>query len=372
MGRTKSWAGSGKELAKLLEPLVKDRTRVFLKFSEVIKCELAKGSDQEIKDAHWLLELVHKCQENLSIKRTAWAECLGILAARFAEQKGWKLKGEDVPSYVHAMTNRCMNLCHVVAQGQIRHANVGWAKELPWRSAIAQQSRERLASSFSAGSSPVGAAPTEAADVAAPAGNGDLVEATRVDPLQYKCDWSSEMNQAFRIHVKDRKKKREFSIVVEAPDNGKVADSPDDPIAAVWRDGMTWVVIGMTRKDLDKAKASRKSSTRAAHWFSGTMPGTNNSLIVKTRIDAEPSPVLISLQEQGRQILQAAVRYYPTESQAAEMIVGIAKSYMAGIIQKEGLSAERDRQFNIAYGACEVLPPRAKRVLHVMAARGGF
>ena len=115
---------------------------------------------------------------------------------------------------------------------------------------------------------------------------------------------------------------------------------------AEWPDGHKYLVAGVTFASLSK----KPEATVEVH-IESEHKDTHHGITVKDRTDRQP---LISMYEQQRQVLQVSVNSFESHRQAAACMVGIAKQYCNGEVDKATLKELRDRTIPKKAGVSKV------------------
>ena len=193
-----------------------------------------------------ILNDLHELQPNLSFNRSQLQE---VMAKVFDQNyKEWKMNEKHKADYVEVMTRRIKNLARFVHQGET-HETL-WANDLPWvKKHLAEQAEPEK---------------------------------------DYFFGYDTEMQLAYRTHIKDKKKEKDFAMEVK-PQKGKGVTAP---CIATWADGMQRKVPELTYQafiDLQQGRQGAKAGTGKDHIegmeWTGTHPDTQHSIYLKMKPD---------------------------------------------------------------------------------------
>ena len=198
----------------------------------------------------------------------------------------WKMIPRHKQDYVETMTRRLLNICRVVSQACMKAEKKGqapaWVKELPWW-----------------------------------------------EKKKYLYKYNAELKIVERTTSPSARP--EPSLPISRPEGAADTDTP----VAEWPDGHKYLVAGVTFASL-----SKKPEAAVEVHFESEHKDTHHRVTVKDRTDRQP---LISMYEQQRQVLQLSVNSFESPRQAAAFMVGIAKQYCNGEVDKAMLKELRDR-----------------------------
>ena len=122
------------------------------------------------------------------------------------------------------------------------------------------------------------------------------------------------------------------------PASGK----PTDAMTAQWCDGATWAIACYTLGEHEAlaAASSAHSSGTLKLYFDSQHSTSHNRIIVKKREDRS---LLMSIYEQGRQVLQCTVKRFASEDDAGFFMAEIAEKYCKALIARSDLKILRNR-----------------------------
>jgi hypothetical protein len=294
------FSGNAEALLAIISPFACKKK--WLVYDECEKVKDAKTMPVHIAEQTELLRALHQVQPNLSFVRSVIATAMGNLFDNKAVELC--LKGEYRSSWIDVHTRRLMNLCHAVAQGIAKSANTPWVKELGLKGTVVPE---------------------------------PLLEEAK----EYTFGYDVELKKAWRQQAGSRSKK-EISDRMEVPENAL----PHHQVVAKWLDGASWnipdITVAMFKEMTDSV---RRGNTEALEFFSGEHCSSHHKIVVKARTDRQP---LMSMFEQGRQILQVAVARFDGKPEDATTLAGkfmanIATLYSQDKLQPADLKGHRDR-----------------------------
>ena len=270
------------DILDVLRPFAQQRS--WLRYDESAKPSDAKVDQELIKQPHVILSKLYEVAPNLTFTRSALISAIDMMFDEKAEE--WKMIPEHKQDYVETMTRRLLNICRVVSQACVQAEKKGqapaWVKELPW---------------------------------------------WKKKKYLYKCN--AELKIVERTTSPSARP--EPSLPISRLEGAVDTDTP----VAEWPDGHKYLVAGVTFASL-----SKKPEAAVEVHFESEHKDTHHRVTVKDRTDRQP---LISMYEQQRQVLQVSVNSFGSHRQAAAFMVGIAKQYCNGEVDKAMLKELRDR-----------------------------
>ena len=287
-----------------------------------------KGVDGNIE----FLEIIHDFQPNLSFSK----ETVTSVLKTIVKDNSMKFKDtKEKEQWIEAMSRRWRNLCRNVSQAEMREPMPKWMLTIiPWHWNDAQPSDQE----------------TQITDtISGDEGIGAFKNADEADgPIEYETSFSSELMLPLRQRIGGNG--------AWEPGMMDLSDLPDaSNIVGRWPDGFTVemketieFVKGLTRQ----SRSSGPEGSEGSLW-EGEHIATKHVLTLCQRPDRK---LLLSLFEQGRQILQVRMDHFgelddpntrlPRDSEilkkAVEFMKPIAELFAKNKIQKDELSSVRD------------------------------
>jgi hypothetical protein len=295
----------------VFEPLAIDRS--FVKYDETDKVQDSKLHTDKIAAMHPLLAGLYELDDKLSFKKSVLSAAFSALFARKSVTWGMNEKFEE--AWVKSMTNRVANACRQVNQGMMKSKHPSWVEQLPWMAGLARSG-------------------AEAAKAEEPADTDGKSE--------YFFGFDTEVRNAFRCKAESMDKK-ELAIDMYKPEGA----ASHDPVCAKWSDGMQHSISDITCGDFDKLMGGRESDKPPSKiFFDEEMKDTHHRVTVKPRPDRS---LLVSMYEQGKQILQIPVKHFgPEDSEeamekAASMMIILAKQFCSNELKRADLKDARTK-----------------------------
>jgi hypothetical protein len=217
-----------------------------------------------------LLKALQGVSQTLSFTRS----CVKSAMKSLSDKKHFVI-AEHTSSYVDIMTNRVLNMCHHVNQCMHKKPRPTWLQDMGLTMTPTQDD-----------------------------GSHDAKSSASVVYTSY--DWDPGMLLAFR-KTSDTSS-RQYSLPVELDDD----QADTDKIIARWDDGSMFTIEDMTVQAYRQQADQRGTKERDCLW-TGSHTVTHHRLEIKQRPDKElknkplSTKLLMSLYEQGRQILQVRV-----------------------------------------------------------------
>ena len=153
---------------------------------------------------------------------------------------------------------------------------------------------------------------------------------------EYFFGFDTEVRSAFRCTAESMDKK-ELATEMYKPEGA----ASHDPVCAKWSDGMQHLISDISCSDLDKLLGGRASDKAPSKvFFDEEMKDTHHRVTVKPRLDRS---LLVSMYEQGKQVLQIAVKLFGPEDsedameQAAKMMIILAKQFCNNELKRADL-----------------------------------
>ena len=282
---------------------------------------MAKLVHQDVEANHVILGELKACNPSLSFKRT---ELRAAINAAF--MPSWKMTKQERDDWQVTMLRRAKNVCRVVAQGELKNPRAAWVKRLPWNRA--------------------GAAAAAAPAASTSIGGGPTATAFFGYDEELMVGWRQTADASGHLQGKEPSKPL---VVPETTELNK-----HDGIIAEWPDGVSRTIPGMTVKRFNELKREKKNVGCGVLW-QGSQKGTGHKIWVAQRVDRH---LLMVVMEQMRLVCCCRMSVFgeiedehkqlplddPITQKALELQRGVAMKYAAGLLAKEELYPERDRQ----------------------------
>ena len=346
-------------LAALLEPLAKAGGKNFLMFSEEKDLHKVKVEGPKCLAMAFVLEPIRNVDESMSFKKSVVEDAFLEVAAQVGQDM--KLKEEHFGVWAQVMSLRLRNLVAAIRNAEARPAPPQWVSKLPWHAKpsksekvavgpqLAGTSTASTTAQASALAASVDGVPTAAASgqVAEVPGSGQVAEvpvsaladgaipgwqlataeafsasavlaAAQGDAVvpfagvaqaaeqvrdeqevKFYFDWKPELQIVFResvdVPVHLRGKAGDACLPLEPPADA----NDDDPVIAMWEDGVTYTIPGLKVRDFKAGL--RRSVSREPPLWQGCKVVDGHEVTIDQRTDRF---LLCCIWEQGRQVLQ--------------------------------------------------------------------
>lgn len=345
------FSGGAEEIFEKLKPIVKERGKSWLRFDEGKKVADAKTDTSMIAKAIPIVAALHSLSSGLSFKRASMSTCVRLIFLEF--RVAWKLEPSHEKDYISTMTNRLMNLCHVVHVGEYKQ--VKWASELlPWFAPAGGQPGEETAAATAA-------TPAAAAAPSTPQGEEPAAEAAAAAPAaplqgQWTYGFNVELLMAWRCPRGGKDSDVELAMPFVEADFEDKMDS--DAVVACFSEGedtaqIPELTVGRLRLLMQQRLQHPRQSKAGPLWESRTHD-THHRLTLQQRVDRV---LLLSLIEQTRQLLQIRVdlfgelpddppqparlpRHHDALTKAVEFLQPLAEAYSKGEVLQANLKEE--------------------------------
>jgi len=347
---------TSEEIADAIRPFVVRRS--WLRYDETEKCEKAQVKVDLIAQQHDLLAALHQLAPSMSFVRSKIKTALEIIIEEKAgSSQDWaKLSGEARTSWVALMTNRFMNITHVVKANSAKKTRPKWVGNLPWFA-----DKDEGAEGRETASGPTSAENARAEGVDAASMDGERLEDTErgtggagLSPEENAKDapdqapdrssldpgvgFSYEMGLGWML----KNKKKMYSCPLELP----LFAEDTEFVEASWPDGhktrIPITVLGL--REFLEERASRSSSAPPVWegWHNATknrvwIPGGNHK-------DGR-----LMLMEQGKQIQQVMISMFSGDAEeqlktATKVLTQVGKYYCDESIKKTEIRDCRNAQ----------------------------
>ena len=190
-----------------------------------------------INEAHAVQAALHLVCPHLSFPRTMMKKAMTFILGKVL--KKFSLTEAEQDSYVPTMTNRLMNICHVVQQGHHKKTKAEWYTALPW--VAAGQDHSDAAAEHTA--SDAGAEENEHGETSTCAETAPGSPTRPID-WRYKFDIDGEANLEYRWDPSATSMPIEYALRMIAPTSGDGGDM----MVAAYEDG-TLHTTAMLYKD---------------------------------------------------------------------------------------------------------------------------
>ena len=255
------------------------------------------------------LRKMKKLKDNLSFKRTSVQEALRIILSR---HESWNLSEVGQAEFVAVVSARVMTMLRHVSQAECRDRPPKWYLNL-WK-----------------GEGDTNPDPK----VQAPGVSASSVGTQEEEAWFY--GYSAELGSAWRCKPCSPGMKEYTSKFEEGA--GEL-----DPVQAVFDDGSTYVVHGLTTlaHKNSQGESSKQRSTNGSFFEGRTSSGA--PVVVRFRSEGPNRPPLISLFLSGRQICQSTITDGVNKEVASDTMVKVAKAFVDNLVDKGGVYKLRDK-----------------------------
>ena len=272
----------------------------FLQYDEADRVEDSVVHPDKVLAASPLLEVLYALDPALNFKRKTVQDAYAIIAS---EKTKWDFDKQHKKHWSQSMAKRTMNVCRALKQSRVKQAS--WVSNLSFLQAGDEQ---------------------------------ELRNEDDDDDDAWWTGWNAEQNMAYRC--KPHSSDQELAVGAVVPEGAM----PTDPVEAKFNEGSTCSVESMTVAEwlgVQQAKKSRGSRETATVYWEGRHRLTGHVLQLKDRKDRDELP-LLSLYDDGGQVLQAKPDALPTKDEVVAMMIDIGKRYGAGELKRVQLKEVRN------------------------------
>lgn len=306
------FAGSIADLAETLEPYV---TKLkFLSYTEKLEGPVERKVIVAQQD---MLNALRTLQPNLAFPQEKTRDAFKVLAA--GKNTIWQLTDSQLEDWSSTMARRTRAMCRHLQQALTKNVTKPkWLMAMAW---VVELDSEEVAAKQDA--------PTTKKTKKEPAMKQEASGGS-APSQEWRYDWDSEHEKAFRVDAKGQKLWAENIVVADDAE-------PTDPIMASFGDGSQVPIKSMTVEtytELVKSAATRNDRKKAETLFDHTT-ADEVRYHMSTKKDRNPLMVLF---EDGKQILAVRIDLFENDPvAAAAFLQPMTDKFLAGELLRTDL-----------------------------------